>query len=435
MKDIRITDRQERIEGFRQKVIDEAAVCVIGTGRTGNEVLKNMALAGFRRVLIADMDTVAKTNLPATVLFTKDDLGRLKVDAAAEAYRRLSIADSCAVDRINADVCTGLGEGAVRRCDLIINCVDNDQTRLYTAHLGKLLGIPCIDVGIRDLDWTIFAASGDKDEACYGCTMTQNAWDKALERVRNSCDVTLRDNIAQGKASTIITSGAFAGAAAVEEAIKMLHHRIDPENRLFDPRCGVMTIYSSVSRKLESYRIRVKDHCRNHFCYADFGGVVPTDLSADDRLGDVLARVEREYGKGWQLSLEKDCIPVSNKAFVTKGFCKSCGRPIDIYRPQFTLSDGDLLCEECRAKGALPAFPSGAERVWNFSLDGTEQRILDMSLAEIGIPRFHVIELDDMKEDRPPLFLELTGDEEKVLPCLTEYRKKTAGKEETHADV
>ncbi|MBQ4233858.1 MAG: ThiF family adenylyltransferase, partial [Firmicutes bacterium] len=202
MKDIRITDRQERIEGFRQKVIDEAAVCVIGTGRTGNEVLKNMALAGFRRVLIADMDTVAKTNLPATVLFTKNDLGRLKVDAAAEAYRRLSIADSCAVDRINADVCTGLGEGAVRRCDLIINCVDNDQTRLYTAHLGKLLGIPCIDVGIRDLDWTIFAASGDKDEACYGCTMTQGAWDKALERVRNSCDVTLRDNIAQGKAST-----------------------------------------------------------------------------------------------------------------------------------------------------------------------------------------------------------------------------------------
>ena len=64
----RKTDRQERIPNFSQRAIQNAKVAVIGAGATGNEVLKCLALTGFRYVCIADMDEISTSNLSRTVL-------------------------------------------------------------------------------------------------------------------------------------------------------------------------------------------------------------------------------------------------------------------------------------------------------------------------------------------------------------------------------
>src|SRR5258708_10193142 len=80
--------REQLLDGWDQARIAGARVMVMGAGALGNEVLKTLALLGFRRLFIVDMDTVARSNLSRSVLFSRADQGRSKAEAAAQRTRR-----------------------------------------------------------------------------------------------------------------------------------------------------------------------------------------------------------------------------------------------------------------------------------------------------------------------------------------------------------
>lgn len=216
----RTTDRQERIPGFKQSILQNSKVMVIGAGATGNEVLKNLALTGFGYVCIFDMDTISTSNLSRTILFAPSDVGKPKAETAAKKYSELNICQGKA-DFFDADVCYSLGEGIVRQFDLVINCVDNDQTRLYMTEICQRLGIPFIDLGIGGFNWNVFMSSGSNTSPCFACTMSAQDEARSLARVRNSCDVTRKIAAANEKVPTIAVSSSMAAAKAVEEAIKI----------------------------------------------------------------------------------------------------------------------------------------------------------------------------------------------------------------------
>ena len=163
----RKTDRQERIPHFSQEAIKDTKIAVIGAGATGNEVLKCLALTGFRYVFITDMDHISTSNLSRTVLFNESDVGKRKAVTAADRFCGMCIDDSPAADYFDGDLCHGLGEGVIRHCDIVIGCVDNDQTRLFVSNICQLLGKPYIDTGIGGLNWNVFPTSGKEDCPCY----------------------------------------------------------------------------------------------------------------------------------------------------------------------------------------------------------------------------------------------------------------------------
>jgi hypothetical protein len=161
--------RQRIIPGWDQCRLAEATVAVAGIGALGNEVAKDLALAGVGRLILCDPDVVAVSNLSRTVLFGPGDVDRPKAEAAAVALKALVPGLETEV-RV-ADLGSGVGLGELDDASAVLSCVDSIRARMRLLGRCALVGAALVDGGTHPYGGEVRLRLS-ADEPCYGCTLS-----------------------------------------------------------------------------------------------------------------------------------------------------------------------------------------------------------------------------------------------------------------------
>ncbi len=198
-------DRQKRIMGWNQEKLEQSKILVAGAGALGNEIIKNLALAGIGHILIVDMDIIEAANLSSTVLFRANDTGLPKALVAAEAARKIN--PDIDVRHVYKDISFDSDANFFRHADIVIGGLESISSRCRARMLCRLAGVPYIDAGMSAWTGEVRWFMPD-DRLCSKCGPgNEDAKDASFE---NGFDTDDRDEF-HDHPVTISTSTVIAG--------------------------------------------------------------------------------------------------------------------------------------------------------------------------------------------------------------------------------
>ena len=161
--------RQVMLEeiGYNGQIkLKEASACVVGTGGLGNPVAVRLVAMGVGTIRIIDRDVIELSNLPRQIMFYEDDIGKVKVEAAAEKLRRLN--RSCKVQAIGGSVNEYSAPDIVSGCDVVVDALDSVNARYALNKACVKANIPFVTGGAVGVSGQVFTVLPGKS-ACYHC--------------------------------------------------------------------------------------------------------------------------------------------------------------------------------------------------------------------------------------------------------------------------
>ncbi len=148
-EEIEIYQRQLMITGWDNEVqerLKKSTVFVAGAGGLGSPLLFYLTVAGIGTIIICDYDVIELSNLNRQILHPHTGIGMLKVDTAAgrliDANRHANII------KIKEKITKENAEKMIGNPDIIIDCLDNFDTRHILNHVSVKTGIPMIHAGV-----------------------------------------------------------------------------------------------------------------------------------------------------------------------------------------------------------------------------------------------------------------------------------------------
>jgi adenylyltransferase/sulfurtransferase len=371
------------ISWWDQERLGRARILVIGAGALGNEILKNLALLGVGNVAVVDLDRVENSNLSRSVLFREADCGKPKAEAAADGARQIYPGQR--LRALRANVVYDVGLGLFRWADVILGGLDNREARVAINLAAARAGKVWIDGAIERLNG-VARVFDPATGPCYECTM--NATDWQMLAARRSCALLTRDEMLQGKVPTTPTTSAVVAGIQCQEAVKLLHG--------LEVMAGKGFVFDGMHHQSYQVEYAQKADCHAHEPYDPItpldGGVGTTTL------GQLLERARADLGPA--------AVVEANQDLLGGLLCTRCGEEEPLRASLGKVTEKQGRCPRCGE-------PRTPRLVRTF--DGKDAPVLDLTLADLGIPPWDVL---GARAGMRYQYYEFTGDRAAVLGPL-----------------
>jgi len=157
-----------QIDIIGQQKILASHVLVIGLGGLGSPVVMYLAAAGVGQLTLVDDDVVEISNLQRQIIHNEADIGRLKVESAAETVTAIN--SDCQLEIITTRLDKAALERAVEEADVVVDCSDNFATRFLLNEVTQAYKTPLVSgAAIRMEGQVTVYDSRQSGSACYRC--------------------------------------------------------------------------------------------------------------------------------------------------------------------------------------------------------------------------------------------------------------------------
>ncbi|MCL2365430.1 MAG: HesA/MoeB/ThiF family protein [Oscillospiraceae bacterium] len=131
-----------------QQKLADASVLVIGCGGLGAPVLSYLTAMGIGHLGFCDCDTVALSNMNRQLLFGMDDMDKSKAFMAEK--RLLNLNPRLKTTVYDCFLDESLASEIVPHYDIVVDCLDNFNTRLVLNDACVAAQIPLVHAGIGE---------------------------------------------------------------------------------------------------------------------------------------------------------------------------------------------------------------------------------------------------------------------------------------------
>lgn len=228
----------KEVGGSGQLNLKAASVVVVGAGGLGSPCLQYLAAAGVGQITILDDDIVTLSNLQRQTLFTTADIGRPKVEVAAERLQALN--PHVVVEPIQARLAAETAAAFLSQQDVIADGCDNFRTRSDVNRAAVQLGIPLVSAAIGPFEGQLGVFAGHlADQPCYACFAG------------------LPEDVPGTSCADVGVLGAVAGLIGAAQALEVLRL----VTGFGESRIGHLWLYEGLSLQARSIRVPKDPAC------------------------------------------------------------------------------------------------------------------------------------------------------------------------------
>jgi molybdopterin-synthase adenylyltransferase len=156
-----------------QEKICAGSVVIIGMGGLGVAAAPFLVGAGVRELILVDDDRVELSNLQRQTLYSEEDVGSLKVEAAHVRLKKLNTTVHIQTHalRLNETNATSM----LAHADVVLDCTDNFAARYLLNDVCCTLKKPLVSASVQGFAGQIatFKPYLGAPHACYRCLFPQ----------------------------------------------------------------------------------------------------------------------------------------------------------------------------------------------------------------------------------------------------------------------
>lgn len=138
--------QQKLFSEKQQQKLEKLKVMIAGTGGLGTNQALQLQRIGIDKIYLYDYDRVEISNLNRQLCYGKDDLGRLKVEAASDFLENFNLETEIIARNEKITMATEIPA----EIDIIFDGMDNFESRFILDQLALENELPFIHAGIEE---------------------------------------------------------------------------------------------------------------------------------------------------------------------------------------------------------------------------------------------------------------------------------------------